>query len=117
MIMKKVIGSQGEVTIIQIDAMPEGVQTKPAERGRIGWIISHSEQGHHHCLTGGNVVERTDGVRQGMQVFYAMLDEPAQFVQDAATPHGKYDLEAGIYEFRIAREYDPFAEQVRKVAD
>lgn len=36
---------------------------------------------------------------------------------DAAAPHGGYDLDAGIYEFRISREFDPFSEQARRVAD
>lgn len=115
--MKKIIGAQGEITIVQIDAIPEGVETKTVERTAKGWIISHSESGHHHLLTGGEVMERTDKVPAGMQVLYALLDEPASLVQDAAVPHGGYDLPAGFYEFRIAREYDPFSEQARRVAD
>ena len=54
---------------------------------------------------------------QGMKILYAILDEPGQLIQDAQVPHGHYDLEAGIYQFPISREYDPFAEQARIVAD
>jgi hypothetical protein len=115
--MRRIIGCQGEVTIIQFDKMPEGIQTKPVERTTLGWIISHSESGHHHILTGGEVMERTNNVPEGMQILYALLDDPADLVQDAATPHGKYEGLTGIIEFRIAREYDPFAEQARRVAD
>lgn len=115
--MKKIIGAQGEITIIQIDALPENMQTKPVERVKAGWVISHSESGHHHCLTGGDVMERTDNVPAGMQKLYAILAEPAALIQDASAPHGKYDLPAGIFEFRISREFDPFAEQARRVAD
>lgn len=115
--MKKVIGCQGEITIIKIDALPEGMQTKAVERCATGYIISHSESGHHHCLTGGEVMERTDNVPAGMQIIYALLDAPADLVQDAPTPHGGYRLEPGAYMFRIAREFDPFAEQARRVAD
>lgn len=114
---KKIIGAQGEITIIKIDALPENMQTKAAERTAKGWIISHSESGHHHLLTGGEVMERTDNVPAGMQMLYALLTEPASLIQDASVPHGGYDLEPGIYNFRIAREFDPFAEQARKVAD
>lgn len=114
---KEIIGAQGEIVIIRISALPENITTKPVERIAAGWIISHSESGHHHVLTGGNVMERTDKVPAGMQVLYALLDTPAALVQDAAVPHGSYDLPAGIYEFRIAREYDPFAERARRVAD
>ena len=117
--MKKIIGAQGEITIIQHDTAPEGwaASAKPVERVATGWIISHSESGHHHVLTGGEVLERTANVPAGMQVLYALLDAPASLVQDAQVPHGGYDLPAGFYEFRIAREYDPFAEQARRVAD
>lgn len=115
--MKQVIGQQGECRIIKIDALPDGIATKPAERVEKGFIISHSESGHHHVVTGGDVMERTDKVPSGMQIFYAILSDPAEFVQDAANPHGGYSLDPGIYEFRVSREYDPFAEQARRVAD
>ena len=115
--MKKIIGAQGEITIIKIDALPEGMDTVPAERVAKGWIVSHSESGNHHLLTGGIVMERTDNLPEGMRKLYALLDEPAALIQDAATPHGSFDLEPGAYEFRISREYDPFAEQARQVAD
>jgi len=114
---KQIIGAQGEITIIKIDTLPDGLTVKPAERVAKGWIISHSDGGHHHLLTGGEVMERTDKVPAGMQVLYALLAEPASLIQDAAVPHGGYDLAPGIYEFRIAREYDPFAEAARRVAD
>ena len=62
-------------------------------------------------------MERVSDVPAGMQIFYAILDAPEKFEQDAANPHGGFDLAAGIYEFRVSREFDPFAEQARRVAD
>jgi hypothetical protein len=116
---KQIIGAQGEVTIIRIDAIPAGVKTKPATernaRGQV--IISHSESGNHHVVTGGEVLERTSDVRDGMQVFYAIFGKQESLIQDAPVPHESYDLPAGFYEFRISREFDPFAEQARRVAD
>lgn len=114
--MKTVIGQQGEVLIVKISELPE-METKPAECTDKGFILSHSESGHHHLLTGGDVMERTSDVPAGMQMLYAILDTPEKVVQDAANPHGGYDLDPGFYEFRISREYDPFAEQARRVAD
>lgn len=115
---KRILGAQGEVTIIQIDAIPRGAKTKPAtERNDAGQIIiSHSESGHHHVVTGGDVLERTDAP-DGMQVFYAIFKNAERLVQDAPVPHEGYDLPAGFYEFRVSREYDPFAELARRVAD
>lgn len=115
--MKRIVGAQGEITIIRIDALPTNIETKPVERCGAGHIISHSESGHHHVLTDGDVMERVNDVPSGMQIIYALLDKPAALVQDAPTPHGGYDLEPGVYEFRISREFDPFAQQARQVAD
>lgn len=115
--MKQVIGQQGECRIVKLDALPEGMQTKPAQRVAKGYVISHSESGHHHLLTGGDVMELADKVPAGMQVFYAILDKPESFIQDAANPHGGFALDPGIYRFDVSREFDPFGEQVRRVAD
>lgn len=115
---KQIIGAQGEITIIKLDALPADFRDMAkVERAAQGWIISHSESGHHHVLTGGEVMERTRGVPQGMQILYALLEDPGELVQDAQVPHGKFELPAGFYEFRISREFDPFAEQARRVAD
>lgn len=115
--MKEIIGAQGEVTIIKIDALPDGMKTAPVERNAKGFIIAHSESGHHHVLTGGDAMERTDKVPAGMKIIYAVLENPHDLVQDAPAPHEGFHLDPGIFEFRIAREYDPFAEQARRVAD
>lgn len=115
--MKTIIGQQGECRIAKIDSIPSGIKTRKATRIAKGYIISHSESGHHHLLTGGEVMERTNDVPAGMQIFYAILDAPEKFVQDAPSAHGTYDLAPGIYEFTVSREFDPFAEQTRRVAD
>jgi hypothetical protein len=114
---KQVIGQQGEVRIVKIDALPVKMETKPVERLASGFIISHSEKGHHHILTGGDVMERTNDVPAGMQLLYAILDEPHSLIQDAATPHEGFNLEPGIYEFRLSREFNPFLDEARRVAD
>lgn len=116
--MKTIVGAQGEITIVKIDAAPaDFAKMTKAERIKAGWIISHSESGHHHVLTGGDVMERTVGVPQGMKILYAILENPEKLIQDAQVPHGHFDLAPGFYEFKIAREFDPFAEQARRVAD
>lgn len=115
--MKQIIGQQGECRIIKIDALPEGMKTKKTERVEKGFVISHSESGHHHVVTGGDVMERVSDVPSGMQVYYAILDKPEEFVQDAANPHGGFTLNPGVYEFRVSREFNPFTEQARRVAD
>lgn len=108
---------QGEVRIVKIDALPTDMETKPVERITGGYIISHSESGHHHLLSGGDVMERTNNVPAGLRMLYAILDEPQSFAQDASNPHGSYEMVPGIYEMRVSREFDPFSEQARRVAD
>lgn len=116
---RTIIAAQGEVRVFKIDALPSDMKTRNPELTKSGAaIISHSEQGHHHCIFGADVLERTDKVPAGMQIFYAIVKNATALKQDAATPHKEIQLEAdSIYELRVAREYDPFAEQARRVAD
>ena len=114
---REVIGAQGEITIFRIAALPAGLVPAP-ECDRHGRpIISHSESGHHHVLDRAvEVLEKPDAPA-GMRILYALLDAPAALIQDADKPHGSHRLDPGVYEFRIAREFDPFTEQARMVAD
>jgi hypothetical protein len=115
--MREAIANQGEIRIDSIDVMPDA-ETKPfEEKNSKGFIISHSESGHHHILGGDvEVMERTEAPA-GARILYAIVKEPTKLFQDAAVPHQPVDLDPGIYEFRIKREFDPFAEQARRVAD
>ena len=112
------IGDQGEISIFRINGdVPAGLAplTEVDRRGRP--IISHSESGNHHILDAAvDVMEKPDAP-EGMRILYALLDKPTALIQDAPDAHGSHTLEPGLYEFRIAREFDPFAEQVRMVAD
>lgn len=114
---RQIIGAQGEITIFKVDRAPEGLVAMP-EKDSLGRpIISHSESGNHHILEGDvDVLEKPDAP-QGMRILYALLDKPTALIQDAPDAHGSHMLGAGWHEFRIAREYDPFAEQARIVAD
>lgn len=113
-----VIAQQGEAKVFKIDALPDGMKTRAPEYDSNGAaIISHSESGHHHVVAGADVMERVDNVPEGMRILYAIVKNPTALRQNAASPHGEIPLDAGLYEFRISREYDPFAEQARRVAD
>ena len=111
--------AQGEIYARKIGNLPEDITpfTEKSDSGE--WIISHSESGHHHLLgaEGVEVMERTKEVPSGMRILYAIVKEPTRLYQDAATPHDSHEVSPGIYEFRIAREYDPIMEQARQVAD
>lgn len=118
MTKRSIIGAQGEITIFRIDGeLPAGLVAHN-EKDRLGRpIISHSESGNHHILDGAvDVLEKPDAP-EGMRILYALLDKPVALVQDAPDAHGAHALAPGLYEFRVAREFDPFSEQVRRVAD
>ena len=115
----KLTAAQGEVNIRKIGgSIPADLAPVKPEKGLL--IVGHSESGHHHGFrdqAGVTVLERTKDVPAGMKILYAILENPAELIQDAAAPHETIMLDAGEYEIRISREYDPFAEQARAVAD
>lgn len=115
---REVIGAQGEITIFRITGdMPAGLKLMAEIDKHKRPIISHSESGNHHILDAAVAVMEKPDAPEGMRILYALLDSPTMLIQDAPEAHGSHTLEPGLYEFRIAREFDPFAEQVRMVAD
>lgn len=111
------IANQGEIRIDLLSEDPGYDVKEFTERNDQGHIISHSESGHHHILGGDcGVMERVDAPT-GMRILRAIVTQPTKLFQDAATPHEPVELAPGIYEFRIKREFDPFAEQAHRVAD
>ena len=116
--MTPMVKQQGEVHVRRVEALPEGLSPASIEKSGV-YIVSHSESGHHHVLDAAcvEVMERTRDVPAGMAILYAIVREPTALSQTAANPHGQIDLDPGIYEMRISREFNPFAEQARRVAD
>lgn len=116
--MRTVIGQQGEVKVVKLDVLPDGLVSGTVEKIGSAWIISHSEKGHHHVIDGDvEVLERVKDLPIGMRILYALVKEPTALKQLAPDEHGKIGLEPGIYELRRAREYNPFLEEARAVQD
>jgi hypothetical protein len=119
----KIIGAQGELRVYAIDQLPHGIGNRNPERNANGYILAHSEKGHHHVL-GGNVdvIEHVEnqninGVALAMRTLYAIVHEPTALHQTATDGHQDILLNTGIYAIRADVEYDPFAEQIRQVQD
>lgn len=113
----KIAAAQGEVNVRRIDAMPDGLSPVAPEKGV--FVVGHSESGNTHVIDapGVKVMERTKDVPAGMRMLYAIIEQPTALRQNSATPHAPIALPPGIYSFRISREFDPFSEQARQVAD
>jgi len=112
--------AQGEIYAREIDVLPEGLIDFTEKDQSGAWLISHSESGNHHVMgaQGVTVMERVKDVPPGMRILFAIVDQPSTLRQDAAgNAHEAHDIPPGLYEMRIAREYDPFAGQARRVAD
>lgn len=106
--------SQGEVNLISCTAIPaDATETVAPERGR--YVVGHSESGNLHVLDAPGVTI----VRQpGAEVLYAIVENPTALRQEkAGTPHAPISVPAGKYKIVISREFNPFSEQVRQVAD
>lgn len=114
---REIIGAQGEIMIFRVNELPVGLKPMSERNDNNLPIISHSESGNHHVLDRAVEVLEHPSPPEGMRILYALLDEPTMLVQDADLAHDSHMLDAGYVEFRIVREYDPFIEQARIVAD
>ena len=106
--------SQGEVNFVPIDAIPaDATETVAAEKGR--YIVGHSESGNLHVLDAPGV---TIVKRPGADVLYAIVANPTALRQEkTGLPHAPIAVPAGKYKIVISREFNPFTEQARRVAD
>ena len=109
---------QGEVRMHPIQEIPDCDLTPIAPINGVV-IVGESESHHHHVLEadGVTVMERTSGVPEGMRILYAVVEKATKLKQTAGNPHGDFTIPAGKYEIPIKREYNPFTEQARRVAD
>jgi hypothetical protein len=114
----KNIAAQGELYIRRVKKVPAGCTAMKASDGK--FVVGHSETGHHHVIAEKNasvmVLDRPSS--EGMRILYAILKDPSSLVHlRGHDTHETIDLEPGIYEIRIARDFDHYAELARQSAD
>ena len=112
------LGAQGEIRMFRVDEIPDGVKTLKHENGHL--IIGHSETGHHHVLVADRVqVFESETAPEGMRVLYAILESHGELQHlRAHDTHKSHAFQPGDkIMFRTDREYDPYAELARRVAD
>lgn len=106
--------SQGEVNFVPVTAVPaDATEAIPPKAGR--YIVGHSESGNLHVLDAPGVTI----VRQpGAEILYAIVANPTALRQEkSSAPHAPITVPAGNYKIVISREFNPFTEQARRVAD
>ncbi len=111
--------AQGEIQITRLGDIKHpipSVTPLPLEGGKA--IIGHSKTGHHHVLDHPADVRVATDAPDGMRVLYAILTEPNALIHERGhDTHEAIAFEPGVYEFRIGREFDPYAEIARRQAD
>ena len=117
----KTIASQGEITIRRLGDVTANVPAgySPLAPEGVHLIVGHSETGHHHVIDAARAsVAVLDRPPPGMRILRAIIESPTPLVhlRDHDT-HEPIMLEAGEYEIRIGREYDPYQEIARQQAD
>ncbi|HET6943341.1 MAG TPA: hypothetical protein VFH89_14390 [Sphingomicrobium sp.] len=117
----KNLAAQGDMMLVRIAVLPEGVQEIEAVNGR--HTLAHSETGHDHVVLerpGVKMFKAMDELRALLDgkpaAFLVIEDEPAELkhLRDFDT-HESVKIEPGIYEVRRQREYTP--EGFRRAAD
>ena len=107
------IAAQGELTITRLKSKPKIIGFPVSASGK-HLIVGHSETGHHHvvdadCATLTKLDEFTS---------YLSVSKPTKIThQRDYDTHPSIALEPGMYEFRTGREFDPFADAIRKSSD
>lgn len=107
------MAAQGDMLLLRVDALPEGVREVPPVNG--AYILAHSETGHNHV-----VLERPNvKLFSAMDEFRAWLvveETPAKLEhQRSFDTHETLLIPPGTYEVRRQREYTP--EGFRRAAD
>lgn len=111
--------AQGDVFFTRKDRLPDNVKASAVENGRV--VVTHSETGHNHSM----VLDRLNDVPNVVMyetdnplIAWLQVNRPTAL--DHQRPHDTHEsimFEPGVYEVRRQREYDPYAELARQVAD
>lgn len=100
---------QGDVLLQEVRALPAGA--RKAQRSNRGWVLAEGEStGHAHVTrtAGCELLEAPGGQR------FLSVKKNAAVVHEE---HKSVTVPPGLWEVRRVREFDPFEERIREVAD
>ncbi len=107
------IGAQGDMLLIRVDQLPDGLVERKALNGQ--HVLAHSETGHHHTVTakGVGVFDVPD---DGMVCYLRIEGDPVDIVHHRThDTHETLVLRSGLWRVQRQREYTP--EGWRRVED
>lgn len=118
---------QGDVVLVRISKMPDGVSPIPRENGRV--VVAHGEvTGHAHAISEKHVrqfratVNTPSPLREDMKLRADGQVAPITYLEVTGKPcilkhdeHSPIEIRPGVYEVRRQREY--VRGQIRNVAD
>lgn len=114
--------AQGEITIRRIGDitradLPDGFSPMKIKNGK--YVIGESETHHDHVMVADRMkVGIKERVPEGMRILLLIVENPTALTHERGhDTHEPITLEPGEYEVRIQREFDPYAELARRVAD
>lgn len=104
--------AQGDLLILKVAELPEGVKEISPDKGK--HIVAHSETGHHHYVEMAQA--RFYGSEDPMVCYLAVDGEYADLVHDRSfDTHEALRFPKGIFQLRRQREYTP--EGWRRIED
>jgi hypothetical protein len=107
-----IVAAQGEIIIRRVGTIPKDCEAVKSKDGTFS--IAPSDNGHNHVIdAGGATVFKLDKPPAGMRILYAVVENATalRHLRRRHT-HAPIPLDPGMYEFRIAREYNPYADLV-----
>lgn len=113
------VAAQGEIKIIRLPDDADMTGATLATENPDYHIVGHSETGHHHVIDRNCAsVTVLPKPPAGMQILRLIVEKPTALRHlRGHDTHEPIALSPGNYEIRIGREYDPYAELARRVAD
>jgi hypothetical protein len=107
------MAAQGDMLLVRIDALPEGLRDVPPING--AYILAHSETGHNHVVLERPTV-RMFAAMDEFRAYLTVEEEPVELQhQRNFDTHETLLVPPGTYEIRRQREYTP--QGFRRAAD
>ena len=109
----KKMAAQGDLLIVKIDKLPDGLKSVKAEDGL--FVVAHSETGHNHVID-ATKTKAFELKKPDIYQMFLQVDEPTPINHlRSFDTHEPILVGPGIYRIARQREYTP--EGYRRAAD